>query len=122
MLMKSTQQDQPAVLTDLTHARGQAPARREAPPTPRYQISTAGPALDLITSMLGPGEAKHNEVVWRVASHGRPCLVYLHAWASGPQTVTTLDAARPSHSIVRNFEVRTIEDLARLGDEMRGLL
>jgi hypothetical protein len=91
-------------------------------PSWRSSVSTTGPALDLITSILGRGQAKDNEVVWRITAHGRPCLVYLHSWASGPQTVTTLDSARPSHSMVRHFEVRSIQNLADIEREMRSLL
>src|ERR1051325_3657785 len=67
----------------------------------------AGPSCGLITSILGMGMAKENEVVWRLTEHGRPCLVSLHSWASGPQTVTTLDAARAAHAVGKHFEIST---------------
>jgi hypothetical protein len=94
------------------------------PHTPIWRSSSvaSGPAFEVITSILGAGQAKYNEVVWRIAAHGRPCLVYLHSWASGPQTVTTLDSARQSHAMVRHFEVRTAQNLADIEQEMLSLL
>jgi hypothetical protein len=98
------------------------PLRITCTPSWRSSLTTTGPAFELITSILGEGRARDNEVVWRVTQFGRPCLVYLHSWASGPQTVTTLDSARPAHSMVRHFDVRTLDDLEAIEEEMRSLL
>ena len=73
-----------------------------APPHRRESRTEAG---EIIERYLGPGQSHPGETFWRVTKFGRPCLVYLHTWANGSQTVTTLDVARLPHQVILHIEI-----------------
>src|SRR4051794_39132788 len=61
------------------------------------------PVMDprgLIEDSFGPGRSKPGGIVWHVLQYGRACLLYLHNWGAGLETVTTLDTSRPCFDLV----------------------
>jgi hypothetical protein len=83
--------------------------------------SRHSPAQALIEQYLGPGESADNEVVWRVTRFGRACIVYLHRWSGGRETVSSMDSGRESVSIAQHIDVTTDHGLRRLEVELKDL-
>jgi hypothetical protein len=79
------------------------------------------PAHALIQQYLGPGESGDGEVVWRINRFGRACILYLHRWNGGRETVTSMDSARESISIASHFDVSDDAGLRRLEVELKAL-
>jgi hypothetical protein len=91
-------------------------------PLQRHGAAVAG--LDVVVEMmgrLGPPERDGATRVWRLNKFGRACLVYLHTWSNGSQTVTTCDSARPASLAVVNIDLGTLASLDALAAELESL-
>ena len=77
--------------------------------------------LEAMTARLGEAERDGQARVWRLSKFGRACLVYLHTWSNGSQTVTTCDSARTALEAVVNIDIGTIASLDALRAEMDSL-
>lgn len=78
-------------------------------------------ASRLVTSVLGRPEVHGTMAVWRVREFGRPCLVSLHTWSSGAQTVTIFDSSRPTYDAVINLVLDSSMALQSLERELQRL-
>ncbi len=58
---------------------------------------------NLVRSVLGSPEVHGTMALWRIREFGRPCLVSLHTWNSGSQTVTIFDSSRPAYDAIVNL-------------------
>jgi hypothetical protein len=61
----------------------------------------------LVRSVLGKPEVQGTIALWRIREFGRPCLVSLHTWNSGAQTVTIFDSSRPAYDAIVNLVLDT---------------
>ena len=75
----------------------------------------------LIRSMLGNPEVHGTMSVWRVRDFGRPCLVSLHTWSNGAQTVTIFDSSRPAYDAIVNLVLESSKAFQSLKRELERL-
>jgi hypothetical protein len=59
--------------------------------------------------------------LWRVREFGRPCLVSLHTWSNGAQTVTIFDSSRPAHDAIVNLVLDSSKAFHSLQRELQRL-
>ena len=78
-------------------------------------------AQDLIEERLGAGQVNGSEVVWRISRYGRACIVYLHRWEGGRETITSMDTARPSVGLALHIDPTAPLGMEMLEAELRSL-